>query len=415
MAEAVPDLKVLDELHPVKELDPEKRAGLAQRSQIMDLRRGERLEAAREHHWLIYLLEGSISLVDEGETRAVAAGSPRARQPLFSEGRFKQQAEALTGVRLLRVDRRVFEILQQQQSQSGYEVGDVELDDTEGALFAEVYEACASGKVDLPALPEIAIKIQAAMKDPDVDIVRLARIVGMDVAVTGGLIRVASSAAYGSGNPVKSVRDAIVRVGLTAARRLAITIAMQQVFQSESPALRLRMQELGDRSVHVSVLSFVLARHCAGFDPEHALLAGLLHDVGSVPVLDYLGRHHPTMSDGEIDVIVEKLREVVGELVVGSWSLGPDISMVVRESGEWQRHPPGKADYCDIVLVARLYHRHQNGSAQAGSAFEVPPYDAVPAFARLSLAPPNEDGKLAIIEDAQDEMREMMAVIKGGV
>jgi HD-like signal output (HDOD) protein len=410
MAEPVPDLKILDELHPVKELDPEKRAGLAQRSQFTDLRRGDRLEAAREHRWLIYLLEGSISLVDEGETRAVAAGSPRARQPLFSEGRFKEQAEALTGVRLLRVDRRVFEILQQQQSQSGYEVEDVELDDTEGALFAEVYEACATGKVDLPALPEIAIKIQTAMKDPDVDIARLARIVGMDLAVTGGLIRAASSAAYGSGNPVKSVRDAIVRLGLTAARRLAITIAMQQVFQAKSPALRRRMQELGDRSVHVSVLSFVMARHCAGFDPEHALLAGLLHDVGSVPVLDYLGRNHPEISDREIDVIIEKLRGVVGELVVGSWNLGPDISMVVRESGNWQRHQQGKADYCDIVLVARLHHLNQ-----AGSAFEVPSYYEVPAFARLGLAPPNGDGRLAIIEDAQDEMREMMAVIKGGV
>ena len=57
MAETVPDLKILDELYPVKELEPEKRAGLAQRSQVTDLRRGERLEAAREHRWLIYLLE----------------------------------------------------------------------------------------------------------------------------------------------------------------------------------------------------------------------------------------------------------------------------------------------------------------------------------------------------------------------
>jgi HD-like signal output (HDOD) protein len=410
MAEAIPDFKILDELHPVKELDREKRAGLAQRSQFADLRQGQRLDASQEHRWLVYLLEGSVSLLDEGETRAVAAGSTRARQPLFSEGRFKEQAEALTGVRLLRVDRRVFEILQQQQSQSGYEVEDVELDDTEGALFAEVYEACASGKVDLPALPEIAIKIQAAMKDPDVDIARLARIVGMDLAVTGGLIRAASSAAYGSANPVKSVRDAIVRLGLTAARRLAITIAMQQVFQSKSPALRRRMQELGDRSVRVSVLSFVMARHCAGFDPEHALLAGLLHDVGSVPVLDYLGRNHPEISDREIDAIAEKLRGVVGELVVGSWNLGPDISMVVRESGDWKRDQQRKTDYCDIVLVARLYHLNQ-----AGSAVAVPSYHEVPAFAKLGLVPPNQDGKLAIIEDAQNEMREMMAVIKGGV
>ena len=409
MAEAIPNTSILDGLQPVCELDADKRVGLAQRAQFVDLRWGSRLEASQEHRWMLYLLEGNLSLVTDGKPLTIAAGTARARQPVFTEGRLQGYVEALTGVRLLRLDRRFYEMLREHQSQSGYEVEDVELNDTEGALFAEVYQACASGEVALPALPEVAVRIQAAMRDPDVDVSRLARIVGMDLAVTGGLIRAASSAMYGGASPVKSVRDAIVRLGLTVARRLSVTIAMQQIFRSESPLLRRRMQNLWDRSVHVSGLSFLIARHCPDFDPEHALMAGLLHDVGAVPILDYMGRHHPEVSEQEVRGITEKLQGMVGELVVGSWNLGPDISQVVRESGKWFRDAHGKPDYCDIVLVARLYYMNETEPAN-----QVPGYHEVPAFAKLGLDPPNDDLTLDIVEDAREEMGEMMAVIKGG-
>lgn len=408
MTDRVPDPKMLEGLHPVGDLDPEKRAGLAQRGQVMDLRYGQRLDASIEHRWLLYLVEGTVSLVSGDAATTVAAGSARARQPLFTEGRLQENLVAQGAARILRLDRRVYEILQQQQSQSGYEVEETELDDTESALFSEVYAACTEGKLDLPALPEVAVKIQTAMKDPDVDIKRLASIVSMDIAITAGLIRAASSAAYGSGNPVKSVRDAIVRLGLVAARRLALTIAMQQVFRSDSRVLQRRMRELWDRSVHVSVLSFVLARQCHGLEPEQALLAGLLHDVGSLPILDYIGRNHPAATDDEIEGIIEKLHGVVGEIVIGSWSMDSHMSMVVRESGNWRRDSKGKPDYCDLAIVARLYHLNEQ---MPGAA--IPGYHEVPAFRNLGLPPPNDAMKLDAIEAAVVEMAEMMAVING--
>jgi len=408
MAERVPDPTMLEGLQLVGDLSPEKRAGLAQRGQIMELRYGQRLDASTEHRWLLYLLEGNVSLVSAGAATAVTGGSARARQPLFHEGQFQEHVVTQGSARILRLDRRVYEILHQQQSQSGYDVEETELDDTESALFAEVYAACTEGKLDLPALPEVAVKIQSAMKDPDVDIKRLANIVSLDIAITGGLIRAASSAAYGSGNPVKSVRDAIVRLGLVAARRLALTIAMQQVFRSGSPVLQRRMRELWDRSVHVSVLSFMLARQCPGLEPEQALLAGLLHDVGALPILDYIGRNHPDATDDEIEGIVEKLHGVVGEIVVGSWSMDSHMSTVVRESGNWRRDSKGKPDFCDLVIVSRLYHL--NGQ-MPGAA--IPNYHEVPAFRNLGLPPPNEAMKLDVIESAAGEMAEMMAVING--
>jgi HD-like signal output (HDOD) protein len=410
MTQQTPDAAMLAGLHPVSELDADKRLSLAQRGAFDDLRYNQKLDASEENRWLLYLVDGTVRLSNGQEEITIVAGSARAHQPLFSKGSFQEKAVALKNGRLLRLDRGLFEVLQRQEQQSGYEIEEIDLNGTESALFVDVYEACSSGRLELPSLPDVALKIQAAMKDPDVDVRRLAGIVSADIAIAGGLIQAAGSAAYGTGNPVRSVRDAIVRIGLTAARRLAMTIAMQRVFRASSTILKQRMQDLWQRSLHVSVLSFVIARSIKGIDSEQALLAGLLHEVGTVAILDYVGHKHPDVSTEELDATVSKLQGIVGELVVRSWNLGPEMAQVILDSSNPERRQEGsKGALSDVVIVAKRYHLNRGCAGESAS-----PLPGLPSFIRLGLEPPAEDGTLAIIENAANEMREMMAVLHGG-
>ena len=398
---------LLRQLLPIRELAPERLDSLGQAGRTLQLARKERLDAEKEYRWLLYLLEGEVRMFSDGAPMDIQAGSERARLPLFSGSSLKEHALALTEtIRLLRLDRKLYEVLRKEQSDSGYEVRDFDLGNAEGEVLAEVYAASANGKLVLPALPEVAVRIQRALKDPNVDVGRLARMTAMDIGVSGGLLRAANSALYGGSRPVATLGEAIIRLGMDVTRRLVVTIAMQQVFRTESPALQRRMRALWDRSVQVSALSFVLARRCAGFDPEEALLAGLLHDVGVVPILDHLGRYHAGVENQELDIIIGKLRGLVGELVIGYWGLGDQFRQVVRESGEWQRDPGAQPDYCDLVLVARLYHMHQSGRHTG-----VPDYAETPAFRKLGLDAPNEHLQLDVIEAAKQEIQGVMAML----
>jgi len=78
----------------------------------------------------------------------------------------------------------------------------------------------------------------------------------------------------------------------------------------------------------------------------------------------------------------------------------------VRESGEWQRDPGAQPDYCDLVLVARLYHMHQSGPHTG-----VPGYAQTPAFRKLGLDAPNEHLQLDVIEAAKQEIQGVMAML----
>jgi HD-like signal output (HDOD) protein len=230
----------------------------------------------------------------------------------------------------------------------------------------------------------------------------------MDLAVAGGLLKAASSVVYGTGKPVNSLRDAIVRLGLTVTRRLVVTIGIRQVFRTESALLRKRMEALWNRSVMVSALSFVIARRCRRFDPEHALLAGLLHHVGVVPILGYAARYPERIDERALDGCIDKLRVVLGELVVESWKLGPGVQEVIAECGHWYRERSGPPDVCDLVIVAQLYFLNEQGTRE-----DLPRYDEVPAFHRLGLGAPAASGRLELIEEARGEIREIMNILQG--
>lgn len=408
MPETTPSQAIIDSLVPLQGLSAEHRSAVVKQAKSLVLSAGQKLLAVRESGSLLFLVEGRLRLAKGGSSQVITAGEPRALESLFAEDLLQGHAVALGRVVLLRLDHHLIKALQRGQMESGCEVEDLELNAEEGALFAAIYEAAMCGALDLPALPEIAVRMQAAMKDPDIDIERLSRVAAMDVAVAGGLLKAANSALYGTGNPVGSLRDAIVRLGLTVTRRLVVTIAIQQVFRTESGLLRKRMQALWDRSVMVSALSFVIARRCPGFDPEHALLAGLLHDVGEVPILDYAARHRDRIGDGELDSIIDNLRVVVGELVVESWKLGPSVQEVVAECGDWYREHSATPDYCDLVVVARLYFLKEQGARD-----DLPRYDQVPAFRRLGLGAPDASGGLELIEEARGEIREIMNILQG--
>ncbi|ACL73770.1 HDOD domain-containing protein [Thioalkalivibrio sulfidiphilus] len=399
--------QLLSRLWPLQELKAENRVRLAEKAKLVDLNPGLRLNARDEHRWINYLLTGKVNLMSNGKPHVLEADSSRALRPLFGDERLQDYAVALTQGRLLRVDRQLFETFKADETSTGIELEDVEYGPTEGAIIARLYQDCMSNQLDLPSVPDVALKIQRATEDPATDLNDLARIVQMDMAVTGGLIKAANSAMYGGTAPVNHVRDAIRRLGTNATRQLVISIAMGQVFKTDVPSLKQRMHTLWDHSVHVSALCYVIARHCGRLDAEHALLAGLLHDVGVVPILDYVGKHQPDIDPEELERIIARLHALTGELVINHWGLGPDMSLVVREADHWERAGGEKVDYCDVIQVAQLY-----AYAKAGRN-DVPRFDAVPAFSRLCLSEVCAGDRIDPVEEAEAEIRAVMDMLRG--
>lgn len=403
-----PSTEHLARLEPLGELGGSFLNRLAAKIHVSEIEQGTNLRATDEHRWMVYLLQGQMKLVINDRSVIVAPASPYSQRPLFSVNRKSDHAEAKTPCVIARVERALFESLRNSQNTSNYEIIDTPLSGTETEIVSTLFSACMNGELAVPSMPEVALRLEQALTQNDVNINTLARIVQTDLAVTGGLMRAANSAMYGGSQPVRNIRDAIFRLGLDTTRKLAMSLAMRKLFNTDSPELKSRMRQLWAHSVEISALSYEIARLCSpfGFDPEEAMLAGLLHDVGTIPILDYLAQHDIRIEGDELGSLICKLKPFVGEIIASNWGLGDEFTTVLKESESWSRDHRPEPDYCDIVIVSQIYALSIGEKPDS-----VPHIDKIPAFEKLSLGHLDERARLELIESARDEIASVMEIL----
>jgi HD-like signal output (HDOD) protein len=217
-------------------------------------------------------------------------------------------------------------------------------------------------------------------------------------------MQAANSSLYCAGKPVGDLKTAVVRLGIGLTRSLAASFALRHTFRVTSPAIERRMRALWEHSVDVSAISYVLARKLGGFDPERALLAGLIHDIGVIPILSYVERAGLNPPPDTLEEAIRKLRVMVAVLVAKHWRLDDELITVIAEGEDWLRDPANAPDLCDVVLLAQRIHY-----AKAAPNEFLPPLEALPAYGKLGRILDTR----RIIEDAEQEIASVKAWLNG--
>lgn len=353
MAQLIPDA-VLKRYSPLSELDESARTRLAEGARLEKAAPGHKINATDERAWLVYLVSGSLNIVTRGTPETVNSGSSRGLEPLFGDRQQSNFVVTESNCVLLRIDRETCAQMLTATRTAGFKVEAVEASSDEMEIFQNIYEACTTHRLQLPPMPEVAVRIQHMANDPNVGVSDLTKVVQMDLAVAGAIIHAANSPLYRGINPIANVREAIVRLGLNTTCSLASSISLRQAFRIESPIVLDRMNQLWEHSVAVSAICFVLARLTRRFDPERALLAGLMHDIGVIPILHFIEQHKINLSPDALERTIEKLRAMVGVMVMNYWKIGADLVAVAEESDDWGRAGGELPDLCDLVIVAQL-------------------------------------------------------------
>ena len=406
MAQQIP-VAVLQRFSPLSELDESARARLAESARLDKVQPGRKFDAADEQAWLVYLVSGSLHIVTRGSPEAVTGGSVRSLEPLFGNRVQNDFAVTETVCVLLRIDRAESDGLLAAVRTAGFEVEAVETSSDEMDIFQEIYDASISKRLQLPPMPEVAMRIGRMMENPDVGINDLTKVVQMDPAVTGALIYAANSPIYRGSSPIANVREAIIRLGFNSTRSLASSISLRQAFQIESQLVRDRMSLLWEHSVTVSAICFVLARRTRRFDPERALLAGVMHDIGVIPILRHIEQNRISLTPDALERTIAKLHAMVGVMVMNYWKMDKDLVTVAEESDDWLRTGNAQPDLCDLVIVAQLLE-----IMDSQKELPVPSLGETPAFKKLQLG---DDVAIcsAILQEAEHEVASIKQLLHG--
>ncbi len=256
-------------------------------------------------------------------------------------------------------------------------------------LVAELDRSLASNRLELPSLPEVALKIRQALADESVSMGEIARLIGSDPALAARLLKTANSALFYRGTkPITSLHAAVSRLGHRMVRNVALSYAAQQVFIGYgSQDLRSYLTSVWQHSVHVAALAHMLARVRTNVDPDEAFLAGLLHEVGKLYILTRSKNHKELLeSEAAFQSVLADWHPRIGRAVIESWELSPDLAAAVGDHQNCGLEAPEPPTLTDIVALANYLAENSELATQDDDF-----HSKVPPLGSLALDKPTFD------------------------
>jgi len=153
----------------------------------------------------------------------------------------------------------------------------IETTDNANAIVAKTLASMG----EITTLPEVTVKIIEVVENPDGTARDLHEVIKRDPALSAKVLKVINSAFYGLPGQIASVDRAIVLLGMSAVRNLAIAASVAKMFTSPRQARLFNAKALWRHCVAVGVASRMIAAaagNVAGTD--EMFLAGLIHDLG---------------------------------------------------------------------------------------------------------------------------------------
>lgn len=187
----------------------------------------------------------------------------------------------------------------------------------------------------MPAIPEILVKINEELARPAPTIARVAELIAKDQAVTGQVLKVVNSAGMGVGSKVESIAQAVSLLGLDQIRNLVIASAFLNGIQVTSELGK----EIWADSLEVAIASTHIAHMVQGVSPDEAYIVGLMHDCGALLLAErwpgYERLCHIKTSHPISMVRLEESRlgthhALVGFLFARHWKLPENIALAIR-------------------------------------------------------------------------------------
>jgi HD-like signal output (HDOD) protein len=271
--------------------------------------------------------------------------------------------------------------------------------------FGLIAAQAERGEIVFPTSVNAALRLQLALDDPDCHIEDAIKLVLGEPQLAARTVALANSATFNrSGEAtVTNVRAAVMRIGYRSLQMLVASLVVRQ-FGSRivDPQLRFKAEQLWEHTAHVAALAQVFARRVTFINPDTALFAAIVHEVGGFYLLSRADEF-PGLLDADPENWAELCEEVVSREVMRKLSIPePVVAAIEQLRHGLMQMPP--ATLTDTLLLANQFA-------------PVPS----PLATRPIIQPPHEDTALdfvldrktleSVLSDSAEEFQLMAAAL----
>ncbi|MCL1067672.1 HDOD domain-containing protein [Shewanella olleyana] len=243
---------------------------------------------------------------------------------------------------------------------------------TEHQLLVGLLKKLKDDALVLPTLPEVAMRVQEVVAQPDSSLKQVGDIIGQDAAISARIIKVANSALYSRGNKAENISAAVNRIGLVQIKSIVTSVALEQLFISTNEMVWEVMDEVWQTSIEVTASSGAMLaiynkrNPSKKLDPETLTLAGLVHNIGALPVLSEAETKPDAFTSiDQLRGLVRKMQGPIGRAILKTWDFAPEVMEVVERWADLH-YMPETVTYLDFIRSAAYY----TGELRAGVELE---------------------------------------------
>jgi len=263
-----------------------------------------------------------------------------------------------------------------------------------------------SGKeITFPTFLDITFQVRSALKDPNLNVEQLAKLVGAEPLMSTKIIRMANSVALNpSGREIADVKNGIIRVGMEAVRTVSFAVAMEQLLCSKQmKPFEEISRRLWEHTAHVAALSRVLARKIAKINGDEAMFTGLVHDIGVFYLMSRAAGFPELVADkAELHALLAGWHDSIGHALLSALGSPESVLLAVQEH-ETPREIKEIKTLSDVLYVA-------NKIANRTSRWRDPEYDGEVDTSMLdSLF--DADTLASIVEESEEEVASLKAAL----
>ena len=133
---------------------------------------------------------------------------------------------------------------------------------------------------EIGSLPEITARIVEMVENPLVTAHDMHSVIRMDPALAAKILKVVNSAFYGLPSQIASLERAVLLLGLSAVKNIALAASLSRLFSADAVSHQFAARDLWRHCIAVGVCARMLAPTTVCPQPDEMFVAGLMHDMG---------------------------------------------------------------------------------------------------------------------------------------
>ena len=235
----------------------------------------------------------------------------------------------------------------------------------------ETPQALVENVLQLISLPEIYLRLQQTIDDPEHSREQVADIIAYDPSLSARVLRIANSSYYAFSREIESVASAVGIIGELDLRNLVLATTVVNAMSG------LRHQGINIdafwlHSLRCGIIARLIAKSTGGTNAEVLFLAGILHDLGILVIYQQdaaladavkrqIEEQHQLRDQAEREVMGFDHAEV-GALLIEAWGLSPALAELTRCHHQYQL-AQGDQRSAMILSLANLLTNGDQASA----------------------------------------------------